>query len=216
MQDESLMNFLEEATSLYQKGLEVSPEGVAYLASRGLSEEAVRTARLGYVSDPLPDHMHFAGMISMPYLSPNGVTALKFRRINGGNGPKYMAPLGQAVRMYNVLALSTRTDTIAVCEGEFDALIAHQMCGIGAVGISGVSNWKAHYPRMLKGFTNVLVVTDNDAKDDGSNPGQDLAARVLADIPRARNVLLPSGMDLNEFYLAEGADAVRDRLGVLA
>lgn len=215
MRDESLMGFLEEATTLYQKGLADSPEAAQYLERRGLNETAVHTARLGFVSDPMPDHMLFAGMLCIPYTTPAGVIGLKFRRLGEGS-PKYTAPLGQPVRMYNVLALAGKSDTIVICEGEFDTMITHHMCGIPAVGIAGVNSWKPHYPRMLRGFSNVIIVSDNDAKDDGTNPGQDLAARILQDITRARNVLLPKGMDMNEFFLAEGADAVRDRLGVFA
>lgn len=210
---DSSTHFLEDATTAYQESLASSPEALAYLAGRGLSENAVRTARLGLCSTPRPGHEQFKNMIAIPYETPTGVRALKFRRMDDGL-PKYNAPLGQRTRLYNVLALQDASDTIAVCEGEFDTMILHRMVGVPAVGVSGANNWKPHYPRVLRGFSNILVVTDNDAKEDGSNPGQDLAAKVLGDIPGARNVLLPPGMDVNEFFTSEGREAVLRRLGL--
>lgn len=213
MHDESLMNFLEEATRAYEQSLESSP-AAQYLESRGISESARRTARLGWVTseNAMPGHEPFIDHISLPYLSPSGVVAVKFRRIDGGH-PKYTAPLGQRVRMYNVLALQERTDSIVICEGELDAIVLGQ-CGINVVAIAGVTQFKPHFPRMLKGFSNVIVVTDNDKKEDGTNPGQDLAHRIIESIPRARNVLLPDGMDVNEYYLNAGEEALRSRLGI--
>lgn len=211
-QGDSSTHFLEEATAAYQENLASSPEALAYLAGRGLSENAVRMFRLGLCSTPLPGHEQFKGMISIPYQTPTGVKAMKFRQL-GDALPKYNAPLGQRTRLFNVMALQHAADTIAICEGEFDAMVLSSV-GVPALGVSGSNNWKPHFPRMLRGFQNILVVTDNDAKADGSNPGQDLAARILSDIPSARNVLLPPGMDVNEFFCAEGREAVLRRLGL--
>lgn len=212
--DASSMLFLEEATAAYQENLASSPEAMAYLMGRGLDAHAVHTSRLGLCSTPLPGHERFDNMICIPYQAPVGVVGLKFRRWADSNGPKYDAPMGQRTRLYNVLALQGATDTIAVAEGEFDALLLTHMVGVPTLGVSGSNNWKSHYPRVLRGFSTILVVTDNDEKEDGKNPGQDLAARILTDIPHARNVLLPPGMDVNEYYLSEGKDAVLRRLGV--
>lgn len=208
------MPSLEEATAAYEEALLESGEGMEYLRGRGLDESVVRTARLGLVDNPVPGHEAFKGMICLPYVTPAGVVGHKYRRINDGN-PKYTAPTGQRTRMYNVCSLQADTDTIVICEGEFDALIVQQV-GLAAVSIPGVNNFKPHFPRVLRGFPNVIVATDNDDKEDGTNPGQDLAARIIASMPHARNVLLPPGMDVNEFFLAEGAEALRARLGMHA
>lgn len=208
------MRSLEQATAAYEEGLASSSQAAEYLAARGLDDNAVRTARLGVVSNPQPGHEQFQGMISIPYQTPSGVVALKFRRLDNGT-PKYTAPLGQRTRMYNVMALKRATDTVAVCEGELDALVLDQMVGVPSVGVSGANNWKDHFPRMLRGFQNILIVTDNDIeKDNGANPGQELATRILGTLPYARNIVLPTGMDVNDFFLAEGREAFLRRLGV--
>ena len=214
MQDELLMGFLEEATSAYEEGMLPSSPAVEYLEGRGIVESARLIARLGCVTNDnvQPGHEPFVGHLSIPYITPSGVVALKFRRLDGGQ-PKYTAPLGQRVRMYNVMALQERGDTIVICEGELDAIVLG-MADVKAVAVAGVTQWKPHFPRMLRGFSNVIVVADNDKKDDGSNPGQDLAHRIVESIPRARNVLLPDGMDVNEYYLAAGPEALRTRLGI--
>ena len=95
-------------------------------------------------------------------------------------------------------------------------MVAHYVCGLNAVGIAGVQHWKPHHSRVLKGFPNILVVTDNDDKEDGTNPGQDLAARILRDIPWARNVVLPRGMDISDFVVQNGPDALAPLVGIAA
>ena len=213
-QGSTWMKSLEQATAAYEEALPSSSQAVEYLARRGLDENAVRTARLGVVFKPQPGHEQFQGMISIPYQTPTGVVAIKFRRLDNGQ-PKYTAPMGQRTRMYNVLALGRATDTVAVCEGELDALVLEQMVSVPSVGVSGANNWKDHFPRLLRGFPNVLIVTDNDIeKDNGANPGQELATRILGTLPYARNILLPTGMDVNEFFLAEGREAFLRRLGI--
>ena len=217
MLESSLTTFLEEATARYQETLDQDPEAAAYLADRGIDSQVAHTARLGFTgSEPLPGHDQFANHISIPYVTPSGIVAMKFRRGPGApeNGPKYTAPAGQRVRLYNVTDLARSGDTVLICEGELDTVIAsHVLEIVPAVGVAGVSQWKPHFPRMLRGYENVIVCTDNDDKD-GTNPGQDLAHRILESIPRARNVVLPKGMDITDYYLAFGVEDTRARLGV--
>lgn len=211
----SSTGFLEQAVAQYQSDLKDCSAAIDYLQRRGLDGQAALTARLGAVLNPLPGHEQFTGMLAIPYLTPSGPVGLKFRRLDGGS-PKYTAPLGQKTRLYNVLAVTQASDAIAICEGEFDTMVLHHMCGVPAIGVSGANNWKPHYGRVFRGFQTILIVSDNDAKQDGANPGQEMAARIISDLPHARNILLPAGSDLNEVYLAEGREAVLQRLGVRA
>jgi 5S rRNA maturation endonuclease (ribonuclease M5) len=68
--------------------------------------------------------------------------------------------------------------------------------------------------RCLDGYDEIIVLTDNDEKDDGSNPGQELAKRIMSDLPEARNVLLPPGIDANKFVVTHGRDALVELLGL--
>lgn len=187
-----------------------------YLAARGISAQASVTSLLGAVIDPLPGHEAYKNMLCIAYGTRAGVVAVKFRPVGDRpSGTKYLWPAGQASHLYNVAALHTHSPYVAICEGELDTVVAHYECGVNAVGIAGVSHWKPHFPRVLKGFRDVFVIADNDDKEDGSNPGQDLAKKILNDIPHARNILLPRGMDVNEFFLAQGKDALPSLLGLL-
>lgn len=151
-------------------------------------------------------------MVSIPYWTRSGVTAMKFRRINGP-GPKYVGLTGQEVPMYNVEAIISHKPYIVICEGELDTVVAHHVCGVNAVGIAGVHLWKSHHQRMLKGFNDIFIVVDNDdVEESDKNPGQDLALRIIRSLPWARNITLPRGMDLSEFVQAEGPAALRELL----
>lgn len=209
---ESARKFMTEATERYASDLIDSEEVTSYLDGRGIDLSVADMFRLGAVSNPLPGHEMMRGMLSVPYLTESGTVAMKFRRIQG-EGPKYLGLEGQGVRLFNVEALWSRDPYIVICEGELDCIVATS-CGINSVGVPGVGSWQDHYPFCLEGFQDVLILTDNDDKADGSNPGQDFARRIIEDIPHARNVLLPKGMDVNDYVLAKGGDALRALLGV--
>ena len=55
---------------------------------------------------------------------------------------------------------------------------------------------------------------DNDVKEDGTNPGADFSRRVAGDVLNSRIVELPAGMDLNDYYLANGKEQTLHLLGV--
>lgn len=218
MPNASLRASLEQATALYAEN---AGRAHSYLQGRGLTEDVSAAFRLGYVTDPVPGHERFIGMLTIPYLTRAGVVALKFRCIEdhkcGEFGhAKYGAPTGQQARMFNVNALFGESEVVAICEGEFDAMVLTALCGVPAIGVPGVSHWKDHFPRMFAGFPRVLIVADNDGinPDTGKNPGREFAVRVRDDIQHAHVVELPEGTDVNSLYLAEGREALRARLGV--
>lgn len=208
----SRRDFLERATAAYQAQLD--EEAVRYLIGRGLDREAADGFRLGVVREPMPGHEQMLGHISLPYLTPSGVSAVKFRRIGAGD-PKYLGESGSTPRLFNTRDLFRPEDFVLLCEGEFDAVTASGVIGLPAVAIPGVSAFKDHWPRCFADFDRVIVVMDNDWKEDGSNPGQK-AARKWADlIPQATVIAPPTGMDLNDWVLREGAEAVKKGLGLV-
>jgi 5S rRNA maturation endonuclease (ribonuclease M5) len=161
------------------------------------------------VDGGIPEHAASTGWISIPYLTRlGGVVQLKFRRLSG-DGPKYLGSGGQP-RIYNTMALdlADQLGYVAICEGEFDALILDAYCAIPAVGIPGVDTWasRPEWREIFAGYSRVLVFADPD------EPGQKLASRVLRDLDTAHLVALPG--DVNETYLAKGADFIREAAGV--
>jgi len=212
MPSASQKKFLTSATNQYAKDLAGSP-AEEYLAERSVSLEAARTARLGFVRTPEPGHDMYAGMLSIPYWTKTGVVAVKFRRLDDGH-PKYLWPNGQESSLFNVRAVLSGEPYVAICEGELDTVTAHFVCGVNAIGVSGANHWRKHYARVLKGFQEVFVVTDNDPEKEGRNAGQELANRIVRDIPWARNVLLPVGVDVSDLTRERGRDALPELLGL--
>lgn len=203
-----LKQSLTENVQRYHDQLDVAT--VSYLKGRGITKEAAATFLLGTVVDPAPGHEHAVGCLSIPYRTPTGVVAVKFRRVDGGT-PKYLWPTGQKVGMFNVVDLHTGSSVLAVCEGELDTLIMSALVGVPAIGIAGVSQWKPWFPRMLEGFDRVVVFADNDVKEDGRNPGMELAKRIKEDVDRAVVVNLPENKDVNAVFMEDGADWLRER-----
>lgn len=202
---------LEAAVTTYEANLDLA---ATYLAGRGIDLEVARRARLGVVSEPEPGHGSGRGRLSIPYLTKSGPVAIKFRctephdcrEVEGHQ--KYAAPAGQTARLYNVPDLFADSDVIALTEGELDALVLSGQCGIPAVGIPGVSNWKnkRHYPRMFSGYSRVLVYGDPD------DAGKELARRICDSLSQAVAVDLPA--DVNETYLRHGKDFLRKAAGL--
>ena len=203
---------LLEVVSRYSNSLDEATVG--YLEGRGISEETARAFSLGTVIDPHPGHEMFEGWLSIPYVSALGIyQCVKFRRLDDGK-PKYGQPIGQKLHIYNVADCLADNQYIAICEGELDAVVMSAEVGIPAVGIPGVAAWKPYYSKLFLGFDTVFVIGDNDDKEDGTNPGAEFSRRVAGEVLNSQIVQLPSGMDINEFYLANGPQSVRELLGV--
>lgn len=200
---------LEEAVSTYEEALETMPLATSYLDERGLDQGARHRFRLGYVASPTVGHDPFVGMLSIPYLTPAGPVAVKFRRLDDQQ-PKYLGPAGQGARLYNVDALHRSSHEIAICEGEIDAMTLDYGAGIPAVGIDGAQKWQPHYARILSAYERIWIFADNDLKDDGSNPGFDLARTIHRDLPQATLIHLPPNTDVNKLYVEQGAQALQN------
>ncbi len=177
---------------------------LGYLEGRGISESAAGTYRLGFVPETATEGFEqYAGMLSIPYLTPAGVVNFKFRRLDGGK-PKYLGLSGRNA-LYNVRALFDATDTIAVCEGELDSLVL-SVSGIPAVGIPGATNWQQHYRYIFQDFSRVVAFCDGDEAGKG-------LGKLLAEKVDARPVHLPDGMDVSDMLLEpDGLDWIKARI----
>lgn len=188
-------------------------QAASYLVGRGLGKPEADSFLLGCVVDPLPGQERFAGMLSIPYLSPAGPLAIKFRRIDeSSGGPKYDSPAGQHPRLYNAQSLIPGGSLAVVCEGELDAVMAQSRLGVAAVASPGTT-WLEHWNRCFTDWDRVLVIADHDAKEDGSDPGLAHAKKVTKSIPGAEMVTPPAGLDISE-WLMQDETAVREALGI--
>lgn len=199
--------FLDQATMTYLEHLD---EATEWLAGRGIEMEHAGRSGLGVVVDPLKGHESLRGRLSIPYLTPVGVSAMTFRCMQDHNcketnHPKYMKPTGSKTRLYGVLAYQDAGDFLCLTEGELDALTLHQI-GLPAIGIPGSENWEGHWTSILQDFSTVYVFSDGD------EPGQKFAKRVMTEYDRAVNVKMPDGEDVNSVFVKYGADYLKKRI----
>lgn len=201
---------LLEAAQRYAQ--EITPLALGVLAERGISEEVAARFQLGTITEPINGHETYEGWISIPYITASGsCVGFKFRRTDDAK-PKYGSPLGQKSHLYNVCDITIDSPRVVVCEGELDTVITSGVLGIPAVGVPGVAAWKSHFPKLFTGYETIYVVGDNDVKEDGSNPGAEFAKRVANEVMNSTIVTLPPGMDINDYYLANGVEATRKLL----
>jgi DNA primase len=199
----SQRELLERATLSYEGNLE---SVLPYLTGRGITEETARTFRLGFVNEPEVGHEPYIGKLAIPYITPTGIVDIRFRSLNG-DGPKYLSRPGANTHIYNITALNSDGDTLVVCEGELDTVIATQ-AGFKAVGLPGANNWKPFYSRVLADWNKVLLFCDGD------NAGREMAKGISRELENVFSIFMPEGQDVNDVYLAEGADGLRKRAGV--
>jgi len=186
----------------------MSTELMSYLAGRGLSAETVKRAGFGQVSEPLNGHEYLLGRLVIPYIGPRGnVYNLRFRCLEHadckteGCNAKYMSLPGYPSRVFNVRSLVQADDSIHVTEGELDA-VTLEACGLAAVGIPGVENMPAHFPRMLAGFSTITMWCDGD------EAGRKFAGVFSKAVPNARVLSMTAGMDVNSVYVADGEEGI--------
>ena len=195
----SVRESLEQAAERFASALPGSP-AESYLRGRGLDPAWARVAfRLGYVADnTVPGFERFAGRLAIPNLCAAGhPVGFKFRDLNPDSDFKYDMPTGQQQRIFNLRALVTDDDTIAVTEGEMDT-IALGSLGVASVAVPGVHNWnKRRHWRLFEGFRRVVLIRDND------EAGGELAKKMLdTDLPVV--VVAPPGAhkDVNDALVA--------------
>ncbi|HJV99836.1 MAG TPA: toprim domain-containing protein [Arthrobacter sp.] len=191
-----------------------SPEGAPLLAylteERKFSQATVDRFLLGAVVSPDVLDEDARGMLAIPYNTPAGPVALRFRRPpHKDTGPKYWQLPHTDLTIYNTPAFFESEDTIAITEGEMDCITLNQ-AGIPAVGLPGASSWKNHYELLFEGYASVVICADND--DQGA--GRKFAAKVAQKVPGPRVVLMPEGHDVNSYYAEFGRTALREYMGV--
>lgn len=155
----------------------------------------------------------YRGMMAVPYLRPSWdgelfVASIRFRCLEDhehqGHG-KYNTEAGDRPRMYNTQALLESNDIIAICEGEIDAITA-ELCGIPAVGVPGAQLWKNHFRDPFLGYETVYILADGD------DAGRAFASTVKKDLPNAKHIPMPPGMDVNSVVVQQGAKALTERI----
>ena len=200
---------LTAAVRCYQRRLELSEAGRAYLASRGISPQAARELGLGYASGSgLRDWLRqagfddqrilgsglvreqrerFGGMIVVPDLIGGRVHWLAGRSIWPQVSPRFQALPGPKP-LLGLQRLDCQSPWIVVAEGLFDWLLlsAWGLPACAALGAQGMDKLAAS----LQGRPRVFLAFDAD--DAGRAAANELAG--LLGAHRAAVVSLPDGI----------------------
>ena len=201
-QSTSQRESLTRAAKYYHSALH---EAEDYLAGRGITLEAATRARLGVVLEPLTGHEAYINRLAIPYLTRSGVVDVRFRSLDLSE-PKYMGMAGASTHLYNVGSLFRASSYICICEGEIDTITLDAVCGIPAVGVPGVNNWKKHYTRLLADFDKVFLFADGD------NAGTDFGKSLSRELGNLVVVQMPEGEDVNSMYRLHGADYFKNKI----
>ena len=200
--------FLAQATERYAGAFEGSP-AAEYLESREIGMQVAERFQLGYVLDPVEGHERFRGRLSIPYVTPTGVSMIRFRGITKDFDPKYDQEAGQRTPLFNVRDLHDSAPWIAICEGELDAIVMSGVVGVPAVGIPGVDHWNKNasiWGRLFQDYESVFVVMDPD------KAGRDLLPEVVKKVENPVVIELPA--DVNDTVLTHGAGFVLEQMGL--
>ena len=174
------------------------------LEGRGLSTATIRKARLGYVPGDFREWREIAGLnvpcgIAIPWFASDALWAVKVRRAYGL--PKYVQIAGGSTHgLYNADTLHLNSVAL-FCEGEFDALLVQQEAGnlVSPVTLgSATARLTARWYGMLVGHRTIYVSYDRDVA------GERGSQQLLQLSPRFRELSLPHGKDISDFYLDGG------------
>lgn len=198
-----LLKEYQEATQTFETAFPGS-RAEAYVRERGISEKAVSALRLGFVADGTEGYEMYGGRLAVPYINMRKqVVGFKFRSLEPESDAKYLALDGFEVTLYNIQALNTSHEVLALVEGEADVWTLTTL-GIPALGVPGVDAWKPHSKRLLDGFT-VIFFPDND------KAGKGLMKRLKEEIPDIVIRSIPGGLnDLNDALRAGYGDRIKE------
>ena len=190
--------------------------GLAYLHGRGLTDETIRAAGLGYNPQrwrrPAAawgldgDPVNLAAGVVIPHEAGGDLWAIKIRLLEpfqtgDGRMVKYTGARGGKGALYGADTLTGDRQAVVLTEGEFDALLLRQQAGdlVDVASLCSAAN--SVPPRWLLKllpYKRILAAYDND------EAGQAGAAK-LAALSRRVTVIQPlEGKDVTDFYLAGG------------
>jgi DNA primase len=158
-----------------------------WLTKRGLEEETIRKALLGY------DMARRS--IVIPYFGPRReARTYRYRTLNG-DSTKYLSPKGEKQHLFEVG--NTTKPKVWLCEGEFDSLILSQL-GYPSVGVPGVNSFLEAWKYLFSYCDEVTIVFDGD--EAGREGAGRISTLLTPYVSRLRLARLPDGKDVSDLY----------------
>jgi DNA primase len=182
------------------------------VVERGLTEDVIRRAGLGYVPGDYRAWQTIEGLkvpcgVAIPWFADGVIWGVKVRRAAGDQRYQQVGGGNLAGCLYLADDILPGMP-IFLTEGEFDALIAGQagaglICPI-AIGSAAHKRINARWFPKLIAAPRILACMDDDAA--GENAAEEIARLSGA----VRRIRVPFGKDVNDFYRLAGASAVQD------
>ena len=185
---------------------------LAWLLSRGLTEDTLKLWHIGYIPKDWTDRAENWGMEGKPVMIPEGILMpckvgnqvwyLKIRRPS--LKPKYGQVRGGRPAIYLIQTLEWQKDAV-LCEGEFDALLlwqeAKDLAGVVSLGSAGagldLATWGLHLLNVHRWF----MAYDLDASgQEGAERLSWLRSSKRLQVPKIR----AHDKDLTDFYRSGG------------
>lgn len=164
-----------------------------WLKSRGLTDETIAAFK---IAEQMRNGKTYA---VFPYLRDAELVNVKYRNIAEKKDMRQEG--GAEPCLFGWHLIDPKARTVAICEGEIDAMTLHQM-GVPALSVNagaGNHQWLENDWERLDRFSEILVFFDSD--EAGKKGAQELVRRL--GLERCRVVNLPE-KDANE-YLQKGA-----------
>lgn len=169
-------------------------KGKAWLLSRGLTEETIAAFKIAEQERSGKTYVVF------PYLRDGELINAKYRNPEDKRDMRQEG--GAEPCLFGWHLVDPKARTIAICEGEIDAMTLHQV-GIPALSVNagaGNHQWIDSDWDNLERFSDILLCYDND--EAGQKGAKEVANRLGLD--RCRAVTFDKAKDANE-YLQGGA-----------
>lgn len=166
-----------------------------WLKGRGLTPETIAAFRIAEQTRGDKTYAVF------PYLRDGELVNVKYRNIAEKKDMRQEG--GAEPCLFGWHLIDPKARTVAICEGEIDAMTLHQ-CGVPALSVNagaGNHQWLENDWERLDRFSEILIFFDND--DAGKAGAQEIVRRL--GLERCKLVTLPA-KDAND-YLLQGADA---------
>lgn len=166
-----------------------------WLKSRGLTEATLAAFK---IAEQIRDGKTYA---VFPYLREGVLVNVKYRNVAEKKDMRQEG--GAEPCLFGWHLIDPKARTVAICEGEIDAMTLHQ-CGVPALSVNagaGNHQWLENDWDRLDRFSEILIFFDSD--EPGQKGAKEVASRIGAD--RCKIVTLPA-KDAND-YLLQGADA---------
>lgn len=182
-----------------EKG-KLTPEQMAYIKSRGITEETAKHFKL----------VNMGGAIGLPYLKNGIPVGIKKRLLNDSAGRKNISVTGSKFFWFNHDS-TTYGETLIVTEGEWDAMIVHQ-CGFPNVvsvgcGANAVKTLFEQSDEFLSKFNEIVLFTDRDKA--GEEMDKAFLVEYQGKVATVSKDLYEGCKDANEVYLKHGEARIK-------